>query len=432
MLVDDKMVRLFEYQGKELLKSVGITIPKGGVAQNSEEAKNLAEKIGKPVAIKAQIWATGRFKAGGIKFAHNPEEAKVITKELIGEEIKGFNVKKVLVEEQLGIEKEFYAGIVIDDSYKVKGPVMMLSSKGGVDVEEIASKSPEMISSININIDVGLKTEDVDKLIQEIEISKNIREQVKNILLKLYEVFTKYDARSAEINPFVLTNDEKLVAADCRISIDDSSAARHPELDIEIPRESGKPMMDLDIVGWKIEENDFRGISYFMQMVPKIDGGGYVGYHGMGGGAAMLGADALVRHGLKIANYADTSGNPTASKVYRCAKTILAQPGIEAYVVADINISSQEMWHSARGLAKAFREELKNKPGFPVVIVWGGNKVKESNDIIIEMTKDLPINLKIYAEDPVNGPHYNIYDVDPIAEEVKKMVEVYQKTRREN
>jgi succinyl-CoA synthetase beta subunit len=252
---------------------------------------------------------------------------------------------------------------------------------------------------------------------------------MKLTLSKLYEVFEKYDARSAEINPLVLTKEGKVYAADCRISIDDSSATLHPELNIQIPRESGKPMMDLDLVGWKIEENDFRGISYFMQMVPEIKEGGYVGYHGMGGGGAMLGADALARHGLKIANYADTSGNPTASKVYRCAKTILAQPGIEAYMVADINISSQEMWHSARGLARAFQEDLKDKPGFPVVIVWGGNKVKESNEILKEMTKDLPIKLKIYSEDPASGPHDNIYDVDPIAEELKNLIEEYRKIK---
>jgi succinyl-CoA synthetase beta subunit len=225
--------------------------------------------------------------------------------------------------------------------------------------------------------------------------------------------------------------DNEICAADCRITVDDASVSRHPEFGIEIPRESSKPLMELDRIAWKIEENDFRGVSYFMQMVPEITEEGYVGYHGMGGGGAMLGADALVRHGFKIPNYSDTSGNPTASKVYRCAKVILSQPNIEGYVVMDVNISSQEMWHSARGLARAFREDLKDKPGFPVVIVWGGNKVKESNEIIREMTKDLPIRLEIYAEDPVSGPHCNIYDVDPVVERLAELVAEYRKSRKE-
>ena len=421
------MVRLYEYQGKRLLKTAGVSIPEGDAALNPEEVRVIAEKIGKPVAIKAQIWATGRFKAGGIKFANNPKEAEEVAEKLIGTEIKGFKVERVLVEEKLHINKEFYIGVIVDDSYKVKGPVVMFSTEGGVDIEEVVAKFPEKISSMNVDIFRGIQEEDMHNLVVNLRVPNALLQPIQTAISGLYEVFEKYDARSAEINPLTLTKDGKIYAADCRISIDDSSVARHPELEIKIPRESSKPPMELDSIAWKIEENDFRGVSYFMQLVSEIKEEGYVGYHGMGGGAAMLGADALVRHGLKIANYADTSGNPTASKVYRCAKVILSQPGIEGYVVADINISSQEMWHSARGLARAFREELKDKRGFPVIIVWGGNKVKESNDIIKEMTKDLPIHLEIYAEDPVSGPHYNIYDVDPIAEQMKKLVEEYRK-----
>jgi succinyl-CoA synthetase beta subunit len=118
--------------------------------------------------------------------------------------------------------------------------------------------------------------------------------------------------------------------------------------------------------------------------------------------------------------------------VYRLAKVILSQPGIEGYFVADINISSQEMWHTARGLARAFREDLKNKHGFPVVVVWGGNKVKEATEILKEMTKDLPIRLEIYAEDPVSGPHYDIYNIDSIVKRLKELVEEYRKSRRAN
>ena len=421
------MVRLFEYQGKELLKKVGVPVPEGEVASTPKEASNIAEKIGKPVAVKAQIWATGRFKAGGIKFAKNPKEAEKAAEEILGIEIKGFKVKKVLVEERLDIDKEFYMGVIVDDSHKVKGPVIMFSTEGGVDIEEVVAKFPERIASVNIDILGVIQTQEAYKIASKAGVPNTMLEP---IMRGLYDVFRKYDARAAEINPLVLTKDGKMYAADCRITIDDSSVIRHPELKVEIPRESSKPLTELDRIAWKIEENDFRGVSYFMQLVPKIEEEGYVGYHGMGGGAAMLGIDALTRHGLKAANYADTSGSPTASKVYRCAKVILSQPGIEGYIVMDINISSQEMWHSARGLARAFREELKDKPGFPVIVVWGGNKVKESNEILREMTKDLPIHLEIYAEDPVSGPHYDIYNVDPIAEKMKKLVEEYRKSKR--
>ena len=187
------MVRLFEYQGKKLLKSSGIPVPDGDVAQTPAEVRSLAEKIGKPVAIKAQIWATGRFKAGGIKFANTPEEAEKVAKELIGKEIKGFKVKKVLIEEQIGIAQEFYVGIVIDDSYKVKGPVMMLSSEGGVDVEETAKKSPEKISSINIDVDLGMQPQDAQNLIENLGLAPNLIEPIKNLVLNLFKTFEKYE-----------------------------------------------------------------------------------------------------------------------------------------------------------------------------------------------------------------------------------------------
>jgi len=426
------MVRLYEYQGKKLLKTAGVPVPEGAVVSTPKQARDVAEKIGKPVVIKAQVWATGRFKAGGIKFADDPVEAEKVAEEILGCEIKGFKVEKALVEEKLNIEREFYAGVIVDDSYKVKNPVVMFSTEGGVDIEEVAAKHPEKIASMTVDIFKGIQSEDAKNLTSKLDVPETLLEPIGKAIYGLYEVFRKYDARAAEINPLVLTRDGKIIAADCRITVDDSSALRHPELEIVMPRDTSKPLTELDKIAWKIEENDFRGVGYFMQLVPKIEGEGYVGFHGMGGGGAMLGADALARHGFKIANYADTSGNPTASKVYRVAKVILSQPGIEGYVVMDVNISSQEMWHSARGLARAFREDLKDKPGFPVVIVWGGNRVKESNEILKEMTKDLPIRLEIYAEDPVSGPHYNIYDIDPVVERFRELVQEYRKYKKVN
>jgi succinyl-CoA synthetase beta subunit len=424
------MARLHEYQGKRLLEAAGVSIPKGDITLNADEVRIIAEKIGKPVAIKAQIWATGRFKAGGIRFADGPSEAKKIAAGLLGVEIKGFKVEKLLVEEKLNVDKEFYVGIIVDDSYTVKGPVVMFSTKGGTDIEDVAKNAPELLATLNVNISAGIQKDDAYRLVSKLVGPGPEAESITNIILILYQVFRKNDARSVEINPLVKTKEGKMFASDCRITIDDSSIQRHPELEVEIPRESSKPLTMLDRTAWKIEENDYRGVAYFMQFVPKITEEGYVGFHGMGGGGAMLGADALVRHGLRIANYADTSGNPTASKVYRCAKIILSQPGIEAYVVMDINISSQEMWHSARGLARAFREELSDKPGFPVVIVWGGNKVNESVEIMKEMTRELPIKLEMYSEDPVSGPHYNIYNIDPVVERTRKLVQEYRESKR--
>jgi succinyl-CoA synthetase beta subunit len=420
------MVRLYEYQGKEILKKEGIPVPSGGVASSPEEVKMLAEKLGKPVVIKSQILATGRFKAGGIKFANSPQEARSLANELLDSEIKGFKVEKVRVEEQIDIVKEFYCSVIIVSSYKIKAPVLMFCTEGGVDVEEVATSHPEKVMSMSIDVLEGIKKENVQGALSKIDLDSQLVEPISDVLFRLYNVARKYDALTVEINPLVLTRDGKILAVDCRFIIDDSSTTRHPELEFEVPRDTSKPLTELDKIAWKIEENDYRGVAYFMQLasIDEIKKGGYVGFHGMGGGGAMLGADALTRHGMKIANYADSSGNPPASKVYRLAKVILSLPGIEAYVACSPNIASQEMWHTARGLVKAFREDLKDKLGFPVVVLWAGNKEHEATQILTEWCKDLPIKLEVYGRD-------YIYELDFIARRVRSLIDEYRKIRGE-
>ncbi len=238
----------------------------------------------------------------------------------------------------------------------------------------------------------------------------------------MYETFKGYNCRTAEINPLVLTKDGKIYAADCRIAIDDSSVFRHPELDIDVAREASAPPTELDKIAWQIEEGDLRGTCYIAQMIPEIKELGVVGYHGIGGGGAILGVDALNRQGLKIANYADTSGNPTAAKVYRAAKVILSQAGIEGYMLGGFIVANQEQWHHAHGVVKALREELMDKPGFPVVLLLCGNKEKESLEILREGTKDLPAQVEIYGSD-------RVYETEFLAKRMKALIEEHRKER---
>jgi succinyl-CoA synthetase beta subunit len=413
------MARLFEYQGKDLLKKAKVPIPPGEVATTPLEAKKIAEKVGKPVAIKSQIWAGGRGKAGGIQFAQNPEEAEKVAGRLLGSEIKALTVETVLVEEKLDIDREFYAGVIIDASREVRAPVVMFSTEGGVDIEEVP---PEKIAQMNVDVLRGLRFYDALNLAIKLTVPTNLLPAIAQAILGLYETFKGYNCRSAEINPLVLTKDGKIYAADCRIAIDDSSVFRHPELGIEVARESSTAPTELDKIAWQIEEGDLRGTCYIAQMVPEIKELGVVGYHGIGGGGAILGVDALNRQGLKIANYADTSGNPTAAKVYRAAKVILSQAGIEGYMLGGFIVANQEQWHHAHGVVKALREELMNKPGFPVVLLLCGNKEKESLEILREGTKDLPARIEIYGSD-------RVYETEFLAKRMKALIEEYRKER---
>jgi len=418
------LTRLVEYQSKLLLKNKNIPIPLGDVARTPLDARHIAERLAKPVVIKAQVGVTGRFKAGGIRYAATPDEAECFSKEILGRSIKGYQVREVLVEEKLDIEQEFYVGIIVDDSYKVKSPILMVSSSGGVDIEEVAAKSPERILQLNIDILAGISKEDIDKAASFLNSQPEICEQLRDILFKLYTVFREYEARSVEINPLALTRGGKVVAADCRIVLDEAAIFRHPELGITFPRDLGRPPTPLEEVAWKIEENDYRGIAYFAQMSTEIKPEeGYIGFHGIGGGAAMLGADALIRQGLKLANYADTSGNPTASKVYRILKTIFSQPNIEGYILMGAVMANQEQWHHANALVKALREELQDKPGFPVILLLAGNKEAEALEILKEGLKDLPARIEIC------GREY-VYRVDEIAAKMKDLVEEYRASKR--
>ena len=418
------MARIFEYQGKVILRKVGIPIPKGKCVASAEEARKVAEAIGKPVVVKAQAWMTGRFQAGGIKFASTPAEAEKAAEELIGGEIKGLTVEKVLVEEQLEVDREFYVGVTVSNSYKVKGPVLILSTEGGTSIEEVSERNPERIAKLNVDYLEGVGPQEANQLISNVSFngrgfSHELTRELADIICNVYKAFTKYDARGVEVNPLILTKDERIVAADCHFTLDDNSVFRHPEFGIKVPRDMDRPPTELEEKAWAtIEEGDYRGTGYFAQMVRKIEGQGWLGFHGIGGGGAMLGASAFVTRGFKIANYADTSGDPPASKIYSVVKYILSQP-IDGYVLMGACLANQEQWHHAHALVKAFQEEARKRPGFPVIVLLAGNKEKETHEIIRDGFKDLPLRWELYGRD-------YIYDTDFIGDRVEALVKAYQ------
>ncbi len=405
------MVKIPEYQGKAILKNEGVRVPEGFLAENAEEVREAAEKLGGEVAIKAQILATGRLKSGAIRFASSPEEAERVARELFGKEFKGYRVEKVLVEEVIRPEKEIFLSIIVNDSYKVKGPEILLSLEGGVEIERLALEEPGRILRIPVDYLEGPK---------DLEFDVDFSEELRGLIFKAYDIFKKYDCRILELNPVAL-REGKLYALDCKMTIDDSSVFRHPEFEFDVPRDMHRPPTELERVAWKIEENDYRGTAYFVQleMNPEDKGKGYIAFHGIGGGASMLAADVLIKSGLKLANYADSSGNPPASKIYRLVKVILSQPGIEGYVLMGCVFASQEQWHHAHAVVKAFREEAERLKGLPVVVLLAGNKEAESIEILREGFKDLPYRFEIYGRDYIYNPEY-------IAERLVELVGEYR------
>jgi len=286
----------------------------------------------------------------------------------------------------------------------------------------VAARSPEKIASLAVDYLAGVQPSDARELVSKLEVAPSLIGPISNVVCGLYQVFKQYDARVAEINPLVSTKDRRICAADCRVTIDDNSVFRHPDFGIKVPRDMERTPTQLEELAWKIEEGDYRGTGYFTQMVSEIKGEDYIGFHGIGGGGSMLGASALIMRGLKIADYADTSGDPPASKVYRVIKVILSQP-VNGYVLMGACLANQEQWHHAHGIVRALREELKDRPGFPVLLLIAGNKEKETHEIIKNGLKDLPIRWELYGRE-------HIYQTNFIADRMKAMVDAYLKEKR--
>jgi succinyl-CoA synthetase beta subunit len=389
------MARLHEYQSKALLRQFNVPTPDGEPASTPTQARTIARRIGRPVAVKAQAWVTGRAGMGAVRFADTPDEAEEAADAILGMEIGSFTVETVLVEEKLDVEREFYGGVVIDDI--AQAPVVIFSSIGGTGIEQIAGTNPEAVARHVVDIRTGLADFDARNLVRRTGIHEKLQLQLGGLLSQLWEVARAYDARAAEINPIVLTADGKLIAADCRITVDDNAVYRHPEMGIEIAREFDRPPTKLEKIAWQVEKDDYRGTFYFIQLEQNFKrGDGVIAFHGAGGGGSMMSMDAVMNRGFRLADFVDTSGNPPASKVYRAARIILAQPGIDGYFASGSGVASQEQFHSARGLVKAFMEAPLD---VPAVIRLGGNAEDRAIAILERARSSLPGPIEAYGKD---------------------------------
>ena len=390
------MARLHEYQGKAILAANGFRIPRGRAATTADEAiaiaKELtADKKNAEVVIKIQAWTTGRAGIGGVAFAKKPVDVRGHAARMLEMKVGQFPVQAVLVEEKLDIGREFFLSFTIDDA--ARAPVIIFAAGGGTGIEERAASTRK----IPCDVRSGPAESAVNEAIASARLGLNQTVELAESIRKLFVAARSVEARSLEINPLVLTKDGVFVAADCRVTIDDYAVARHPELQIEIAREFDHPPTTLERIAYAVEQSDHRGTFYFAQLAtasPK-ESKGLAGFHGAGGGGSMMSMDAIVNAGFTIANFTDTSGNPSASKVYRAARIILAQPDLVGYFGSGSGVASQEQYWSAYGLAKAFWELDLD---IPAVIRLGGNTEDRAVDILSRMSKLLRAPVEGYRK----------------------------------
>jgi succinyl-CoA synthetase beta subunit len=388
---DKNMARLHEYQGKAILAANGFRIPRGRAALSSAEAVAAARELGGEVVVKIQAWTTGRAGIGGVAFAKKSDDVRAHAERMLAMNVGQFPVEAVLVEEKIDIDREFFLSFAIDDA--ARAPMIIFAAGGGTGIEERAASTRRIPCDVN----QGPLNAAVDEAVGSCGLSQVHAKQLAESIRKLFAAARSVEARSLEINPLVLTKGGEFVAADCRITIDDYAVARHPELGIEIAREFDHPPTPLERVAYAVEQNDHRGTFYFAQLATAVskESKGLVGFHGAGGGGSMMSMDAIVNAGFTIANFTDTSGNPSASKVYRAARIILAQPDLVGYFGSGSGVASQEQFWSAYGLAKAFWELDLD---IPAVIRLGGNTEDRAVDILHRMSKLLRAPVEGYRK----------------------------------
>ncbi|NYB51049.1 MAG: ADP-forming succinate--CoA ligase subunit beta [Methanobacteriaceae archaeon] len=293
-------MKIHEYQAKEIFSVNGIPTPKSIVAENPEKARKAALEINKSVAIKSQVLVGGRGKAGGIKFAQNPEMAFKLTEELIGLEIRGEIVEKVLVEEMLDIQDEFYVSVAVDRS--ARKPLIMASMSGGMDIEEVARQNPEKIVKYHLNPLEEFLPYQAREIARKMGLDSKFIPAVGGIIWKLYQVFQNYDANIAEINPLVLTQ-KGLIAADAKLDIDDDSLYRHQDL----AQLSSEPIDEFAYV--------------------KLDGD--IAVIGNGAGLTLTGMDMIKLYGGKPATFLDIGGGASKENIARALNLVISNPKVK-------------------------------------------------------------------------------------------------------
>jgi len=344
-------MRLFEYETKKILTANGVPVPRNEVVESTAEIK-----ITGPSVLKVQIPSGGRKKAGGVLFASDGKDAADKTASLLGKEVKGYKVKKVLVEEQVKVKSEYFMAITYDSARKL--PVVIFSCEGGIDIEELAVKSPEKIVRRDINTAEGLHEHQMREVAAKAGVESKDVLKVGGILFKLLNIFFKYDATLAEINPLVKTEGGDFFAVDGHMELDDDALYRQKSLVESLGQREeskGKAQTEFEKRAAEIDELDHRGVAGRM-----IEFEGNLGLLIGGGGASLTAFDAIRKHGGKPANYCEIGGNPSVFKVKELVKLILSRKGIDKIAVIMNVVSNTRVDLVARGVVKGVIESGKN------------------------------------------------------------------------
>jgi succinyl-CoA synthetase beta subunit len=355
-------VNIHEYQAKEILARHGVPVNAGEVADTPEQARAIAERIGKMVVVKAQVLVGGRGKAGGVKLAKTPEEAEEKARAILGMDIKGITVQRVLIADAADIEQEYYFSVVLDRASR--HVIFMASAAGGMEIEEVARTSPELILKVQIDPLIGFAEYQARQIAFDMGLPAELVDQFVKVAHGLYDAFMASDASLAEINPLVRTPDGTLLAIDAKMSLDDNALYRHPDLEaLRDPNEDNATEREAREVG----------LSYV-----KLDG--TIGCMVNGAGLAMATMDAVKQHGGDPANFLDVGGGANEERVITAMRLILSDPKVIAVLINLFGgITRGDV--VARGIVAGIKAVGTN---LPIVIRLSGTNSEEGRAILAE------------------------------------------------
>jgi succinyl-CoA synthetase beta subunit len=359
-------VDLYEYQGKQLFARQGIPVPTGEVAETPEEARAAAERIGGRVVVKAQVQIGGRGKAGGIKLADSPDEAEARARDILGMDIRGHTVHRVWIEEASEIKREYYASVAFDRGEKK--PLVLLSAIGGMDIEQVAHDQPEALVRLHIDPLTGFQAHHARRLAYGAGIEEGAIRGVVDILGRLYEGFVALDAMLMEINPLVWTEDGRVLALDAKVTVDNNSLYRHPDV-------AGLQETTTEDPQERMAQQ--RGVTYV-----KLDGD--VGILGNGAGLVMSTLDVVALVGGRPANFLDAGGGSKADEVVTALEVLLSDPKVRVLLV-NIFGGITRCDEVAEGLLTALD---RLGATLPIVVRLDGTNEEEGRRIIAERAPD--------------------------------------------
>ena len=352
-------MKLLEYQAKEVLSSLGIAIPPGIVARTPDEAAAACSRLG-PVAVKAQVPVGGRGKAGGIKLAKTPDDARRAAEQIIGMDIKGFRVPLVYCEAALEIAREIYLGFTVDRDARAN--ILMLSAKGGMDIEQVAEESPDAIARLYPSPWRGPLDFELTQLAYDAGLGELVR-PLTSLIKKLYRAIPEYDALTAEINPLVVTKSGDVVAGDAKLETDDNAAWRH---------------VDLEEKYGSVLEGDPYEVEAKKRHLTYVSLDGDIGIVGNGAGLCMSTLDLVQRAGGKAANFCDIGGGAKAEVVENALAVILMNPKVKG-VLINVFGGITRGDEVAKGIVTA-RDNLKMR--LPLVVRMSGTREEEGREIL--------------------------------------------------